>query len=171
MEELGRLQSMGVAKSRTRLRNFTFTKVLPKMKIYFVTIMTNNYIIITSSVSYSTKLNYSCLCAQSGLTLCDAMDCSPPGSSVHRILQARTLELVAISSPRGSSWSRQGSNPCLLLLLHWHLDSLVLCYYYYYCFHDSSSLWYSKYVIKHVERCLCMLKPHSCPWFTNHLSS
>ena len=32
-------------------------------------------------------------------TLCDAMDCSPPGSSVHGILQARILEWVAIFSP------------------------------------------------------------------------
>ena len=36
-------------------------------------------------------------------TLCDPMDCSPPGSSVHRIFQARILEWVAISSSRGSS--------------------------------------------------------------------
>ena len=35
--------------------------------------------------------------AQSRLTLCDPMDCSPPVSSVHRILQARILEWVAIS--------------------------------------------------------------------------
>ena len=40
---------------------------------------------------------------QSCLTLCDPMDCSPPGSSVHGILQARLLEWVAISSSRGSS--------------------------------------------------------------------
>ena len=37
---------------------------------------------------------------------CDLMDCSPPGSSVHGILQARTLEWVAISFSRGSSWPR-----------------------------------------------------------------
>ena len=36
----------------------------------------------------------------------DPMDCSPPGSSVHGILQARTLEWVAIPSSRGSSWPR-----------------------------------------------------------------
>ena len=35
-----------------------------------------------------------------------AMDCSPPGSSVHGILQARVLESVAISFSRGSSWPR-----------------------------------------------------------------
>ena len=35
------------------------------------------------------------LVAQSRLTLCDPMDCSPPGSSVHEILQARVLEWVA----------------------------------------------------------------------------
>ena len=34
---------------------------------------------------------------QSCLTLCDPMDCSPPDSSVHGILQARILEWVAIS--------------------------------------------------------------------------
>ena len=38
--------------------------------------------------------------------LCDPMDCSPPGSSVHGILQARTLEWVAISFSRGSSQPR-----------------------------------------------------------------
>ena len=36
------------------------------------------------------------LVTQSFLTLCDPMDCSPPGFSVHGILQARILECVAI---------------------------------------------------------------------------
>ena len=39
-------------------------------------------------------------------TLCDPMDCSPPGSSVHGILQARILEWVAIPFSRGSSTPR-----------------------------------------------------------------
>ena len=39
-------------------------------------------------------------------TLCDPMDCSPLGSSVHRIFQARMLEWVAISSSRGPSLPR-----------------------------------------------------------------
>jgi len=37
------------------------------------------------------------ICAQSRMTLCDPMDCSPPGSSVHRIFQARIVVWVAIS--------------------------------------------------------------------------
>ena len=41
---------------------------------------------------------------QSCLTLCNPMDCSPPGSSVHGILQARIVEWVAVSSSRGSFW-------------------------------------------------------------------
>ena len=41
--------------------------------------------------------------AQSHLTLRDPMDCSPPGSSIHEILQARILEWVTISSSRGTS--------------------------------------------------------------------
>ena len=46
------------------------------------------------------------LAAQLCLTLCDLMDCSLPGSSVHGILQARILEWVAIFFSRGSSWPR-----------------------------------------------------------------
>ena len=45
------------------------------------------------------------VCAQSCLTLCDPMDCSPLGSSVHGSLQARILEWVAIS------YSRRFSRP------------------------------------------------------------
>ena len=40
------------------------------------------------------------------LTLCDPMDCSPSGPSVHGILQARILGWVAMSFSRGSSWPR-----------------------------------------------------------------
>ena len=50
-----------------------------------------------------------CVCvlvAQSRPTLCDPMDCSLPGSSVHGILQRRILEWVAISFSRGSSQPR-----------------------------------------------------------------
>ena len=51
-------------------------------------------------------LNSACLflkvlIAQSCLTLCDPMDCSPPGSSVHGILQARILAWVAMHPPPG----------------------------------------------------------------------
>ena len=46
------------------------------------------------------------LVAQSCPTLCDPMDCGPPGSSVRGILQARILEQVAILFSRGSSWPR-----------------------------------------------------------------
>ena len=44
-----------------------------------------------------------CQCAnslQSYLTLCDPMDCSPPGSNFHVILQARILEWLAMPSSR-----------------------------------------------------------------------
>ena len=42
-------------------------------------------------------------------TLCDPMDYSLPDSSVHRILQARILEWVAIPFSRRSSWPRHGT--------------------------------------------------------------
>ena len=43
---------------------------------------------------------------------CDPMDCTPPGSSVHGILQARILEWVAIPFSRGSSRFMDQMNPC-----------------------------------------------------------
>ena len=43
------------------------------------------------------------VCAQSYMMLCDPMDCSPPGSSVHGVFQTRILERVATSYSRGSS--------------------------------------------------------------------
>ena len=42
----------------------------------------------------------------SPVNICDPVDCSPPGSSVHGILQARTLEWVAMPFSRGSSQLR-----------------------------------------------------------------
>ena len=54
------------------------------------------------------------LVTQSCLTLCDPMGCSPPGSSVHGILQTRILEWVAIPFSRGSSQTRDRIQvPCI----------------------------------------------------------
>ena len=47
-----------------------------------------------------------CWVAQSCLTLCDPLDSSPPGSSVHEILQGRILEWGCHFLSRGSCWSR-----------------------------------------------------------------
>ena len=46
----------------------------------------------------------SCFVTKSCSTLCDSMDYSPPGSSIHGISQARILEWVAIFFSKGSSW-------------------------------------------------------------------
>ena len=70
---------------------------------------------------------------QSCLTLCDPVGCSPPGSSVQGILQARILEWVALSSCRGSSQPRDRTCICYTscigrrVLYHWrHLDWIGL---------------------------------------------
>ena len=67
-----------------------------------------------------------CVCARRGArlvaqlcqTVCNPMDCRPPGSSVHGILQARILEWVAMPSSRGSSQPR--NRRCLVWM--WELD-------------------------------------------------
>ena len=67
-------------------------------------------------------INLFVLFTQSCLTLCDPMDWSPPGSSVHGILQAKILEWVAISFSRGSSRPRDQTLLCCIagrLLTDW----------------------------------------------------
>ena len=58
--------------------------------------------------------SYCCLVAEPCLTLCNPIHCSPPGSSLHGILQGGILEWVAISFFRGI-FPTQGLNLCLLL--------------------------------------------------------
>ena len=61
------------------------------------------------------------------LSHCDPMDCSPPGSFVHGIFQARILECVAMPSSRGSSWPRdEPTSPVALAL---QVDSLPLSHW------------------------------------------
>ena len=62
---------------------------------------------------------------QSWPNLCDPMDCSPPSSSVHGILQARILEWVAMPSSRGPSQPGDRTQVSYTYL-HWQVDSLPL---------------------------------------------
>ena len=59
-------------------------------------------------------------------TLCDTMDYNLPGSSVHRIFQARILAGVGCHSLLQGISTTQGLNPYLLCLLHWQVASLPL---------------------------------------------
>ena len=104
-EEPGELQSIGSQKSRKWLsaRMCAHTHTLthsvstlgnPAQRQSFLKFVSNMFSESESEVAQ--------LCPN----LCDPMDCSPPGSSVHGIFQARVLEWVAISFSRGSSWPR-----------------------------------------------------------------
>ena len=91
-----------------------------------------------------------CLVAKSCLTFCDPVDCSPPGSSVHEISQARILEWVAISFSRGSSWPRVRPHvsriSCFVrqVLYHWAIRG------------SAPELWqriyYKKYGLKYLSQ-------------------
>ena len=78
---------------------------------------------------------HACSIAQSYSTLCDLMDCSPPGSSVHEIFQARILEWVSISSSRGPSrirgWTHVSCVSCIgkQILHHWATWKAPVCSY------------------------------------------
>ena len=85
--------------------------------------------------SYSILMCVHAKSLQQCLTLCDPMDCSPPGSSVHGILQARILDWGAISISRGSSPPKDRTHvsyvSCIgtgrqVLYYQCHLDSTQL---------------------------------------------
>ena len=90
--------------------------------------------------TFRSKLDLSLLCGKllhSRPTLCNPVDCSPPGSSVHGILQTRILEWVAMPSSRGFAWCRDRAHvtyfSCIgwQVLYHWHhLGSPDLCFIY-----------------------------------------
>ena len=62
------------------------------------------------------------LVAKSCLTVCNIIDCSPPGSSAHGISQARMLEWVAISFSRGASRARdRACISCIFCIGRWIL--------------------------------------------------
>ena len=69
---------------------------------------------------------------QSCSTFCNRVNCSPPGSSVHGIFQARILEQVAISYSRGSSWLRDWTHISCVSCIGWwilyHWATWEACY-------------------------------------------
>ena len=89
MEEPGRLQSMGSQRVRHDWATSFFAWNVP----WYLEFSWRD-------LCEAVKLTQSCL------TLCDPMDCSPPGSSIHGIFQASILKWVAISSSSRSSWPR-----------------------------------------------------------------
>ena len=101
-----------------------------------VTERLNNNIIVNWSISTFSSIGFCfthsksllfgvcfvVLVANSCPILCDPMDCSPPGSSVHRISQARILEWVAISFSSGYSQPRDWTHVSYIgrwILYHW----------------------------------------------------
>ena len=102
------------------------------------------------------------VCAQLCLILYNPRDCSPPGSSVPGILQARILEWVAISSSRRSSQSRDGTHV-----------SCISC-----IGRQILYLWVTReafYTLKYIHRCMRAQSLESCLtlWdlMDRHLSS
>ena len=99
----------GVKKSRTRLKGLS--RHTRRLKTGACLRSRHTQCLIdmeTVHVLPSTFLSWfrGCCCVQPCPILCDPRDCSPPGSSICGIFQARILEWVAISSSRGPSQPR-----------------------------------------------------------------
>ena len=115
-KEPDRLQSMGLQKSWTQLNDWA-----PRMpynsyhSVKAVLELTRHISLVISTSKWSEVL-LSCP------TLSDPVDCSLPGFSIHRILQVRILEWVAISFSRGSS------RPRFHQMRHFLCNQLLNCY-------------------------------------------
>ena len=95
--------SIGLAKK--------FVRVFPELKPKRTFWLNQYFISVSRSAAAAAKSLQSCP------TLCDPIDGSPPGSPVHGILQARTLEWVAISFSNAGKWKvKVKSLSCVRLL-------------------------------------------------------
>ena len=90
--------------SRSFPSKFILKNCLPHFHVTFVSLDQPHFL-------FTVKLSQLCIFAHARLclTLCDPINSSPPGSSVHGIFQGRILAWVAISSSSGSSWPRDGT--------------------------------------------------------------
>ena len=79
----------------------------------------NQKIIIKNIITVESHNGNMLLLLQSCLTLCDPTDSSPPGSPVPGILQARTLEWVAISFSSAGKWKVKSLSHVQLLATPW----------------------------------------------------
>ena len=110
-EEPGRLQSMGLQRvghdRATLLSLFKKQQLEPDMEQQTGSKLRKEFVEdVYCHPAYLTYIHSESEVAQSCPTLCEPMDCSLPGSSVHGIFQAIVLEWIAISFSRGSSWPR-----------------------------------------------------------------
>ena len=104
------------------------------MKLFYFCLFLT--LLATSTFFFSKKPGVFMLSHSSCPALCYPMDCRPPGSSVHRIFQARILEWVAVFFSSGSSQPRDGTHIFCIgrqVLYHWasrHLYNGILCSYF-----------------------------------------
>ena len=98
---------------------------------FFPVLSSGNWVLTFQHFCQAQKLKmislHLCLHAQSCLTLCDPIDCSPPGSSVHEIFQTRILEWAAISYYGGSS--RPRDEACILCISCKWFSEVLICIY------------------------------------------
>ena len=89
-EECGGLQSM----VSQRVRHDRATE---QQQVCYISVLTWNLFQLIKLTSVLPVCVCVCVCAQSSPTLCNPIDCSPPGSCVRGIIQAKILEWVAVS--------------------------------------------------------------------------
>ena len=99
------------------------------------------------------------LVAQSCPTLCSPMDYSPPGSSVHGIVQARILQWVAISFSRGASRPRDQTQVSCIVgrIFHWNPNQMSTSFFNFW--KTDSKIQLGNTCAPVVDSCWCVAEP------------
>ena len=110
---------------RKKKKAVLYISFLNRFQISITELCTDWSIKIKASITSSALYAYVHVQLLSQLRLCNTMDYSPPGSSVHGISQARILEWVAVSFSRGFSWPwEQACVSCIGRWILCHLSNL-----------------------------------------------
>ena len=107
----------------TRVNPWLIHVIVWQKTLQYCKVISLQLIKINGKKNKSLLYNIECVHSVSCPTLYNSLDCSPSGSSVHGIFQARIWEWVSTPFSRGSSWLRDGTS-FLLCLLQWQLASL-----------------------------------------------
>ena len=133
---------------------------------FFMHSSASHTLIFKRTISVPFKLNLkltqhckSTICAQSvsRVQLCDLMDCIPPESSVHGVLQARILEWVVISYSTRSSWPRDWTHISCIgrqILYHFATSKII-----------KNQLYFNKKIISKVNEALVYYYSQYSIWY------
>ena len=134
-----------------------FLAHLTLVKVHFFIINEPTFVVVLLTKRRRVKGKES-ECVSHSVVSCDPMDCNPPGSSVHGILQMRILEWGAI--PFSRDWTGVSCNGRQVLYCLDHQGTLKVILHSYFLSCYLMSFW--RGIWERMDTCMCMAEPLRC---------